>query len=108
MMSDVKLMKPLFYCGNFNAGGKRMKAVLVKEVSDGANAYRLWRSSGVPDRDYPRAEDYLRTYREQTEELRIMQESTCGWSSGICPFYIWSTFFPQYIRHREIRYALCF
>ena len=71
-MSDVKLMKPLFYCGNFNAGGKRMKAVLVKEVSDGANAYRLWRSSGVPDRDYPRAEDYLRTYREQTEELHLL------------------------------------
>ena len=31
----------------------------------------------------------------------------CGWSSGICPFYIWSTFFPQYIRHREIRCAPC-
>lgn len=24
------------------------------------------------DRDYPRAEDYLRTYREQTEELHLL------------------------------------
>ena len=40
-------------------------------------------------------------------ELHIMQEFICGWSSGICPFYIWSTFFPQYIRHREIRCAPC-
>ncbi len=38
---------------------------------------------------------------ELTEELHIMQEFICGWSSGICPFYIWSTFFPQYIRHRR-------
>ena len=44
---------------------------------------------------------------ELTEELHIMQEFICGWSSGICPFYIWSTFFPQYIRHREIRCAPC-
>ena len=44
---------------------------------------------------------------ELTEELHTMQEFICGWSSGRCPFYIWSTFFPQYIRHREIRCAPC-
>ena len=56
-MSDVKLMKPLFCGGNFNTDGKRMKAILVSEVCNGIDAYRLWRSSGVPDRAYPRAEN---------------------------------------------------
>ena len=56
-MSDTKLMKPLFYNGNFNADAKRMKAVFVKEVSNGTDAYRLWRGAGSPDRDYPRGEN---------------------------------------------------
>lgn len=56
-MSEAKLMKPLFYGGNFNTEGKRMKAVFEREVSNGTDAYRLWRSYGTPDRDYPRAEN---------------------------------------------------
>ena len=56
-MENAKLMKPLFYCNMFNADGKRMRAVFEREVSNGTDAYRLWRSSGVPDRDYPRAEN---------------------------------------------------
>lgn len=56
-MSDVKLMKPLFFGGAFNKSGKRMRAILEKEVSDGEKTYRLWRSAGAPDIQYPRAEN---------------------------------------------------
>lgn len=56
-MSQAKLMKLLFYGNMFNADGKRMRAVFEHEVSNGTDAYRLWRSSGVPDRDYPQAEN---------------------------------------------------
>lgn len=93
-MSDVKLMKPLFYCGNFNAGGKRMKAVLVKEVSDGANAYRLWRSSGVPDRDYPRAENNTHILHVETGEYLAPLGMTeyeligrCGYTLAVAELY---------------------
>lgn len=56
-MGNAKLMKPLFYNGMFNADGKRMRVVFVREVSNGTDVYPLWRSCGVPDRDYPRAEN---------------------------------------------------
>lgn len=56
-METSKLMTPLFCNGMFNADGKRKRAVFVGEVSNGADAYRLWRSCGVPNRDYPRAEN---------------------------------------------------
>ena len=55
-METSKLMAPLFYNGMFNADGKRKRAVFVGEVSNGTDAYRLWRSCGAPNRDYPRAE----------------------------------------------------
>ena len=47
-MSNAKLMTPLFYQGNFNAGGKKMRAILVREVSNGTDTYRLWRHDGKP------------------------------------------------------------
>ncbi len=56
-MSEAKLMTPLFHGGNFNAAGKKMKAVFLREVSNGTDAYRLWRRYGAPDLDYPRAEN---------------------------------------------------
>ena len=56
-METSKLMTPLFYNGMFNADGKRKRAVFVGEVSNGTDAYRLWRSCGVPNRDYPRTEN---------------------------------------------------
>ncbi len=56
-MNSTKLIKPLFCNGNFNANGKRMKAVFVREVSNGTDTYHLWRSCGKPDRDYPRADN---------------------------------------------------
>ena len=56
-MDNTKLMQPLFYNGMFNAGGKRMRAVFEREVSNGTDRFRLWRRSGVPDQDHPRAEN---------------------------------------------------
>ena len=42
-MGNSKLMVPLFYGGKFNREGRRMQAVLEKEISDGKKTYRLWR-----------------------------------------------------------------
>ena len=56
-MENSKLMTPLFYGVNFNREGRKMRAVLEREISDGTTTYRLWRSAGMPDLDYPRAEN---------------------------------------------------
>lgn len=56
-MSNARLMKPLFYDGYFNRDGKKMRAVFEREISNGAVSYRLWRSDGKPDNQYPRAEN---------------------------------------------------
>ena len=56
-MESSKLMKPLFHGNSFNRDGRRMRAVFVKSVSDGADEYRLWRGAGKPDRDYASAEN---------------------------------------------------
>ena len=56
-MGNAKLMKLLLYKDNFNADGRRMRAVLDREISNGVDTYRLWRSPGVPDQRYPRAEN---------------------------------------------------
>ena len=77
-MENSKLMTPLFYDGMFNREGRRMRAVLEKEISDGTQTYRLWRAAGKPDLDYPRAENdkyilyveingYLATHSYQSE-----------------------------------------
>ena len=57
IVSNARLMKPLFYEGNFNRDGKKMRAVFEREISDGTVSYRLWRSDGKPDIQYPRAEN---------------------------------------------------
>ena len=56
-MEHSKLMTPLFYEGNFNREGRRMRAVFEREIIDGTTAYRLWRGAGKPDESYPRAEN---------------------------------------------------
>lgn len=56
-MENAKLMKTLFYNGRFNADGKRMRAVIDREVSNGQDRYRLWRKCGGPDHAYPQAEN---------------------------------------------------
>lgn len=48
-MPEVKLMTPLFDGGMYNRTGRRMRAVFIKEVSDGATTYRLWRKDGKPE-----------------------------------------------------------
>ena len=54
-MENAKLMKTLFYNGRFNADGKRMRAVIDREVSNGQDRYRLWRKCGGPDHEIGRA-----------------------------------------------------
>lgn len=56
-MEPNKLMTPLFYGGMFNREGRKMRAAFVREVSDGTQTYRLWRSAGRQDLEYPRAEN---------------------------------------------------
>lgn len=56
-MENSKLMTLLFYGGNFNREGRKMRAVLEREISDGTTTYRLWRSAGIPDLEHPRAEN---------------------------------------------------
>ena len=56
-MEPNKMMIPLFYGGMFNREGRRMRAAFVREVSDGTQAYRLWRNAGKQDLQYPRAEN---------------------------------------------------
>ena len=57
MMGNTKLMTPLFYQGNYNADGKKMRALFLREVSNGTETYRLWRRDGKPDREYPQGEE---------------------------------------------------
>lgn len=54
-MEPSKLMTPLFYNGNFNRVGRRMRAAFERSVSDGTLSYRIWRSAGKPDMEYNRA-----------------------------------------------------
>lgn len=56
-MTGSKLMIPLFYEHSFNREGHKMRAVFEREISNGTETYRLWRSAGKPDRDYPSAEN---------------------------------------------------
>lgn len=56
-METGKLMTLLFYEGNFNREGHRMRVVLEKEISDGTQTYRLWRSAGKPNQKHPHADN---------------------------------------------------
>lgn len=56
-MKKSKLMTPLFYKGSFNQEGHKMRAVFEREISNGTQTYRLWRSAGKPNLEYPRAEN---------------------------------------------------
>lgn len=56
-MGNSKLMTPLFCGGNFNREGRKMRSVFEREISNGMTVFRLWRSAGVPDLEYPRAEN---------------------------------------------------
>ena len=56
-MDASKLMRPIFYEGMFNRDGHSMRVVFERAVSNGTKTYRLWRSAGKPDLDYPRADN---------------------------------------------------
>lgn len=93
-MSNAKLMTPLFYQGNFNAGGKKMRAILVREVSNGTDTYRLWRRDGKPDRQYPQGEgdDYilyveLHGYLASLRTTDFYLIDRCGFPSAVTALY---------------------
>ena len=93
-MSNAKLMTPLFYQGNFNADGKKMRAILVREVSNGTDTYRLWRRDGKPDRQYPQGEgdDYilyveLHGYLASLRTTDFYLIDRCGFPSAVTALY---------------------
>lgn len=93
-MSNAKLMTPLFYRDNYNATGKKMRAVLVREVTNGTDTYRLWRRDGKPDRQYPQGEgdDYI-LYVELHEYLATLRTTDyylvdrCGYQAMVAAMY---------------------
>ena len=56
-MKTAKLKTPFFYKGQFNHKGHRMRSLPVREVSNGADTFQLWRHDGAPDHSYPRTEN---------------------------------------------------
>ena len=73
-MGNTKLMTPLFYQDNFNADGKKMRALFLREVSNGTDTYRLWRRDGKPDREYPQGEgDAYILYVERAWSLATLR-----------------------------------
>lgn len=55
-MEQCKLMTPLFHGNFFNREGHKKRAVFEREISNRTVTYRIWRNTGKPDLDYPRAE----------------------------------------------------
>ena len=97
IVSNARLMKPLFYDGNFNRDGKKMRAVFEREISDGTVSYRLWRSDGKPDIQYPRAENdnYLlyAEIRDYLVPLRITDFyliDHAGYPAAVAELYVTS------------------
>lgn len=93
-MSNAKLMTPLFYQGNYNTGGKKMRALMIREVSNGTDTYRLWRRDGKPDRQYPQGKGddhilyvelhgYLATLR--TTDYYLIDR--CGYKAMVAALY---------------------
>lgn len=56
-MANAKLMRPLFVNGKYNRDGKRMRAIFLKELSDGTVTYRLWRADHAPENIYKQADN---------------------------------------------------
>ena len=75
-MGTAKLMTPLFYDGNYNVEKKRMRAVLEREVSNGAVSYRLWRSDGKPDLACPSAANEADIFYVEVNDQRVPHRIT--------------------------------
>ena len=56
-MAGAKLKTPLFVNDNFNRLGKKIRAVLVREISTGETKFTLWRQDGKPENQYPQNKD---------------------------------------------------
>ena len=93
-MSNAKLMTPLFYQGNYNTGGKKMRALMIREVSNGTDTYRFWRRDGKPDRQYPqgKGDDYI-LYVELHGYLATLRTTDyylidrCGYKAMVAALY---------------------
>ena len=93
-MSNAKLMTPLFYQGNYNTGGKKMRALMIREVTNGIDTYRLWRRDGKPDRQYPqgKGDDYI-LYVELHGYLATLRTTDyylidrCGYKAMVAALY---------------------
>lgn len=93
-MSETKLMTPLFHNGNFNREGVKMRVELWREVSNGTDTYRIWKSAGKPEVTYPNAENdthYLRVERNGylaplgRTEFRLIND--CGFLAACRKLY---------------------
>lgn len=93
-MENARLMMPLFYKGNFNNGGRKMRAVLEREITDGTDTYRLWRRAGKPELESPRNEkDAYILYVELGEYLASLRMTDfyltchCGFQAAVASLY---------------------
>lgn len=88
------MKKPLFYDGMFNREGHGMRAVFVKDISNGTDTFHLWQSAGEPDLSYPRADNdayilhveingYLAPLR--VTEYQLIE--SCGWLPAMEELY---------------------
>lgn len=93
-MANANLMTPLFYQDNFNVAGKKIRAVFLREVTNGTDSYRLWRRDGKPDRQYPqgKGDDYI-LYVELHGYLATLRTTDyylvdrCGYQAMVAALY---------------------
>ena len=93
-MANANLMTPLFYQDNFNVAGKKIRAVFLREVTNGTDSYRLWRRDGKPDRQYPqgKGDDYI-LYVELHGYLATLRTTDyylidrCGYKAMVVALY---------------------
>lgn len=71
-----------------------MRAILVKEISNGTDTFHLWQSAGQPDLDYPRAENDAYVLHVEINgylaPLRVTEYQlidNCGWLPAIEKLY---------------------
>lgn len=93
-MGTAKMKKPLFYEGMFNREGHGMRAVFVKDISNGTDTFHLWQSDGQPDLSYPRAVNdayilhvEINGYLAPLQITEFQLIDNCGWPPAIEKLY---------------------
>ena len=93
-MAELKLMTPLFDEGMYNRGGRRMRAVFIKEVSDGTTTYRLWRKGGKPEIEYTRRDNdryilhvEVNSYLIPLSMTEFQMVDSCGYLPAVNELY---------------------